>query len=250
MNRDELRASFDRDGFVVVRQFLPPSEFAELNSNLDRYISEVVPTLSDADAFYHDRTRPDSLKQLQHMGNDAFFADYRANPRWLALAEDLLGESVEAKEPEWFNKPSGTMHPTPPHQDNYYFCLEPPKVITMWLTLDPVDEENGCLRYVPGSHRRGIRPHGASDVLGFSQGILDYGTEDEAREFKVQLQPGDLTIHHGETVHRADPNRSDSRSRRAFAMVVRGASCRRNEEKYNRYLAAMQSQHAEKGLRT
>ena len=91
---------------------------------------------------------------------------------------------------EWFNKPPGTDSPTPPHQDNYYFCLRPPSVLTIWLALDPVDEENGCLRYVAGSHRQGIRAHARSNILGFSQGISDYGDEDRAREVVVRLQAG------------------------------------------------------------
>src|SRR5262249_31933285 len=153
---------------------------------------------------------------------DPFFRDYTKHPRWVALARALVGEDAEATEPEWFNKPSGTEAPTPPHQDNYYFNLKPPNVVTLWMALDPVDEENGCLRYVAGSHRRGIRPHGRSNVLGFSQGITDYGPDDAAHEVQIHLRPGDVAAHHGETIHRAEPNRSAGRNRRAFAMVFRG----------------------------
>ena len=149
------REQFQRDGFVIVRQFLPAAEFRELCDNLDRYISRVVPTLPDQHAFYQDKSRPETLKQMQHMGVDAYFADYKNHPRWNALAKALLGEDVNPKEPEWFNKPPGTGHATPPHQDNYYFNLKPPQVVTIWMALDRVDEENGCLRYLPGSHARG-----------------------------------------------------------------------------------------------
>ncbi|HJT79390.1 MAG TPA: phytanoyl-CoA dioxygenase family protein [Gemmataceae bacterium] len=246
----DLKDRFDRDGFVVVRQLLGPHEFAELCANLDRYIRTVVPTLPDGDAFYLDRSRPETLKQMQHMGGDPFFRDYAAHPKWLALARELLGEEVQGQEPEWFNKPPGTASPTPPHQDNYYFNLEPPNVVTVWMALDPVDEGNGCLRYVAGSHRRGLRPHGRSEILGFSQGITDYGPDDAAREVSICLRPGDVVAHHGETIHRAEPNRSAERNRRAFAMVLRGASCRRDEEAFARYLAAAKEQHQQLGLKT
>ncbi len=43
-------------------------DFTELCDNLDRYICEVVPNLPDADAFYQDRSRPETLKQMQAMG--------------------------------------------------------------------------------------------------------------------------------------------------------------------------------------
>lgn len=243
------KPGFDRDGYAVVPQFLTGDEFAELRENLDRYIRDVVPTLPDSDAFYQDRARPGTLKQMQHMGgNDPFFAGYARHPRWVRLAEDLLGEPVEAKEPEWFNKPPDTLHPTPPHQDNYYFNLKPANAGTIWLALDPVDDENGCLRYVAGAHKGGLRPHGATSVLGFSQGISDFGPDDEAREVAIHLQPGDAAVHHCEIIHRADPNQSATRHRRAFAMVMYGESCRLDEEAHQRYLAAARRQHQSMGL--
>jgi phytanoyl-CoA hydroxylase len=245
-----LRDDFRRDGFVTVPQFLAGDELRTLTENLDRYIRDIVPTLPDSDAFYVDRSRPETLKQMQHMEVDPFFRDYVHHPHWLALAEALLAEPVRCRYPEWFNKPPGEEAPTPPHQDNYYFCLEPAQVVTIWLALDPVDEDNGCLRYVRGSHLEGIRSHGRSSVLGFSQGITDYGPKDEARAAKICLRIGDATVHHGNTIHRAEPNRTAGRHRRAFAMVIEGASCRRDEEAYARYVAALKCQHESMGLAT
>lgn len=238
-----LCEQYDRDGFVVVRKFLEGDDLSRLQRELQRYIAEVVPHLPDSDAFYVDRSRPETLKQLQHMGGDAFFAEYRCHSRWQELAETLIGEPCEAQDPEWFNKPPGTSHETPPHQDNYYFCLQPPHVATLWLALDPVDTENGCLRYVAGSHRGGFRPHQRTQMLGFSQGIIDYGPQDDSREVVVELQRGDLVAHHGMTIHRADANRSPDRHRRAFAMVYRGASCTRDEAAHRRYQQSLTSQH-------
>jgi phytanoyl-CoA hydroxylase len=247
---DRFKDAFERDGFVIVRQLLDPPEFDELRASLDRYIRAVVPVLPDSHAFYDATGRPETLKQMQHMGGDPFFRDYRKQPKWLGLARALLGEDAEVQEPEWFNKPPGTNHLTPPHQDNYYFNLKPPQVLTIWMALDAVDNGNGCLRYVAGSHRRGIRPHGRSNVLGFSQGIIDYGPDDQAREVAIHLQPGDVVVHHGNTIHRAEANRSTTRNRRAFAMVCKGMSCRRDEEAYERYLASLKSQHEQMGLKT
>jgi len=244
------KQSYDQHGFVIVRQLLGDADFAELRENLDRYVREVVPALPDTEAFYQDRARPETLKQLQRMGCDPFFRETMRHPRWTALAEALVGEPVSADQPEWFNKPPGTNHVTPPHQDNYYFCLAPPHVVTIWLALDSVDAENGCLRYVAGSHQRGYRIHAKSKILGFSQGITDYTPDDFTREVAVPLQPGDAVAHHGMTIHRADANLSATRHRRSFAMVFKGVSCQRDEAAYARYLASAREQHQEMGLKT
>ena len=250
MNFQPSKSDYDRDGFVIVRQLPSADEFAELRRELDRYIREVVPTLPDADAFFDDKSRPETLKQMQHMQQDAFFAAYTRHPKWSQLAMALVGEEATCEGPEWFNKPPGTNHITPPHQDNYYFCLAPPNVVTIWMALDEVDDENGCLRYVRGSHLRPIRRHNRSNVLGFSQGIIDYGGADRAAEVRIHLAPGDVVVHHGNTIHRADANRSTTRNRRAFAMVMKGVSCRRDEAAFARYAAAVKEQHQQMGLKT
>ncbi|MBI3463547.1 MAG: phytanoyl-CoA dioxygenase family protein [Planctomycetes bacterium] len=250
MHYQQEKQDYDRDGFVIVRQFLTGHDLDELRDSLHRYIRDVVPTLPDSAAFYQDRSRPETLKQMQHMDGDVFFRDYTKHWKWVELAEALVGEPAAADSPEWFNKPPGTVHVTPPHQDNYYFCLAPSSVVTIWLALDPVQEANGCLRYVRGSHLRGFRAHAPSNILGFSQGITDYGRDDLARETQIHLQPGDAVAHHGMTIHRADPNRSPTRHRRAFAIVFKGVNCKRDEAAFARYMASVKTQHESMGLQT
>ena len=121
------KQQYDTHGFVLVRQFLKDADLTDLRNNLARYIRDVVPGLPDSDAFYQDRAKPETLKQMQRMGCDPWFLDYAQNPRWKELADALIGEPSTSDQPEWFNKPPGTNHVTPPHQDNYYFCLAPAK---------------------------------------------------------------------------------------------------------------------------
>lgn len=243
---EQYRADYERDGFVVIPQFLTGDDFTELTSELDRYIADVVPTLPDSAAFFQDRKSPETLKQMQHM-QDQYFVDYAEHPRWKQLAETLFGEPAFSKRPEWFNKPPNTDHETPPHQDNYYINLDPPP-LTAWLALDPVDDENGCLRYCVGSHKKGLRPHETTRVLGFSQGIADFDAATEENEVAVHMQPGDLAVHHGELIHRADPNRTSDRQRRAFAMVFQTAAAQLNQEAYARHTVAAREQHQGMGL--
>jgi phytanoyl-CoA hydroxylase len=234
INAQQFKAAFDRDGYVVIRQFLDPNELSELRRELDRYIGRIA-ELPRTDVMFEDRGRPDTLKQLAHMKqNDAFFAEFIVRPRWIGLSAVLLDDTAVAKELEWFNKPPRASRETPAHQDGYYFMLTPAESTTMWLALDSVDEWNGCVRYVPGSQRRGLRPHARTDVLGFSQGITDYGEADYAAEVPIRAEPGDLLVHHALTVHRADANNSD-RHRRSLGLIYYAAGAQQDKVRLAAY---------------
>ena len=119
--------------------------------------------------------------------------------------------------------------------------IAPPQAVTGWLALEPVDDENGCLNYVRGSHRgEGWRPHGRSQILGFSQGITDFGTPDDvANTVTMPGNAGMLLMHHCKTVHWASPNRSPTRSRRALGFVFFGESARPDEVAKRAYQAKL-----------
>ncbi|MGH2645665.1 MAG: phytanoyl-CoA dioxygenase family protein, partial [Chitinophagaceae bacterium] len=117
--------------------------------------------------------------------------------------------------------------------------LTPPKAVTMWLALEKTDTENGCVRYIRGSHLEGIRPHGRTNTLGFSQGITDFGEKDLAKEVALPSKPGDLLAHHSLTIHRADENRSSTRSRRALGFIYFAASCQEDIEAKEAYLKTL-----------
>ncbi len=247
----QYKESYDRDGFVLIRNFLSADECEPLFAALDRYIREVVPSITDESAFYQDKSRPETLKQLQHLEKyEPYFEGYSSHSKWNALASTLIGEEAHTLGPKWMDKPPKIDHPTPPHQDNFYFKFNPPHVASVWMAIDPVDEGNGCLRYIPGSHQRGIRPHALTTVLGFSQGITDYGPKDEEMELVVDMQPGDVVVHHGEMIHRAGPNQSTTRHRRAFAMVYYGVNCEVDEAAKQLHVETLKNQHRGMGLDT
>jgi phytanoyl-CoA hydroxylase len=229
--------SFTTDGYVALPGFLGTAELATLRRNVDRYIREIVPTLPPEHVFYEDKQRPETLKQLQVMHeHDPYFAELFLDGPFVRLAGELLGDRAVGKNLQYFNKPPGVGQPTPAHQDGYYFKLDPCEALTMWLALDDVDEENGCVRYVRGSHRRGMRPHARTNVLGFSQGITDYGTaEDVADEIAFPARPGDLLAHHALTIHRADGNRSTTRSRRSLGFIYYAAGAQEDTATVTQY---------------
>jgi phytanoyl-CoA hydroxylase len=172
--------------------------------------------------------------------HDGWFREQFESGRPRQLAETLLGGPVVPKNLQYFNKPPGVGQPTPPHQDGYYFKIEPCEALTMWLALDPVDEENGCVRYLSGSHRRGMRPHGKTKTLGFSQGILDYPSEeDRAAERAEPAAPGDLLAHGALTIHRADGNHSKTRHRRALGFIYYSERAREDGTGHAAYQKAL-----------
>ena len=225
MTKSEILESFERDGFVVIPGFLSHAELSELDRNLYRYYVRVVmPSLRAARGPASERTSA-ALPLLQDLSRDPYFASYPGRVKWVSLAESLLGGPVELEPPFVLNKPAGTTSATPPHQDNYLYRekvsgSQLPRILNMWLALDPMDDENGCLRFVRGSHRHGARSHTPTELFGFAHAVNDYGPRDEALEVPIHLQPGDLSCHHGDLIHRAEPNRSSGRSRRALSMLA------------------------------
>ena len=204
MTFSEHKPAFDRDGFVIVRQFLPPAELADLNRNLDRYIREVVPTLPDA--------RP-STSITPGRKPSSKCTTWPATPTSATMSATRPGTDSHnparggrrANEPEWFNKPPGPNTPTPPHQDNYYFCLKPPSVLTIWLALDPVDTENGACATSPArtgtAFARMADP--ASSAFRRASPTTDRTTRrGKCRSTCNRATPSSTTA---ETIHRAEP---------------------------------------------
>ena len=119
--------------------------------------------------------------------------------------------------------------------------LEPCDAVTLWLAIDAADEENGCVRYVRRSHHKGMREHGRTGTLGVSQGIVGFPrSEDAEPEVGLRVGPGDLLAHDALTIHRADANCSQTRSRRALGFIYYGERAKEDGEAhwvYQRKLA-------------
>ncbi|MBX3238662.1 MAG: phytanoyl-CoA dioxygenase family protein [Chitinophagaceae bacterium] len=233
-----VKGSFDRDGYIYLPGFLSPEETGVLNRKIERFIAERIPVMKAGHYFYEDKNDPSTLKQMQDLEKyDDWFLSMAVNSRFSEIAETLLGEPVTCKTVEYFNKPPVIGKATPPHQDGYYFMLQPQQALTMWLALEPVDEENGCVKYIRGSHLKGMRSHGRTATLGFSQGIVDFGTaEDQAEEVAFPSQPGDLLVHHSLTIHRAGANTTADRTRKAMGLIYWGESAKEDKEAKERYM--------------
>ena len=219
MNSSKIKSDFDKNGFVVLEKFFSKPEMEKINDALHDYVKNTLPNLDANQAFYEDKEDPKTLMRLQSMDtHHSYFSDLCHSGRLQNLSQALLGGPVKGKNLQWFNKLPVTGKLTPPHQDGFYFMLEPNEALTLWLAQDPIDETNGCMRYIPGSHKKGMRPHQRTDLLGFSQGLSDYSLIDAENEVAICVKPGDLIAHHSMTIHRADANES-SLPRRALGFV-------------------------------
>ena len=241
--------AFTRDGYVALTGFLTPDQVAQTKEAVSRFISERLPQVPREKVFYEELGQSQTLKQIVGLfSHDPYFGRLMFGSQFELLAELLLQGPVVGENMQYFNKPPQVGKATPPHQDGYYFMLKPCEALTMWLALEQVDEENGCVRYVRGSHRRGLRPHGRTKTLGFSQGVTDYGTpQDLADEVAFPAQPGDLLVHNAMTIHRADGNRSPTRTRQALGLVYYSERAKVDEVRYAAYQKRLAEEMKAKG---
>lgn len=232
----KLRNDFLEDGYIFFPDFLNADEIDLVNGKLNGFIKDKIPTMPQNAVYYEDADDKDTLKQLQRLFEyDPFFFDMMFGSRFEKLASILLDDNVVGKNLQYFNKPPRIGKPTPPHQDGYYFMLEPNEAVTMWMALEPIDEENGCVRYIKKSHKYGMRSHGRTETLGFSQGIADYGCpNDLENEVFFPTKAGDLLVHHALTIHRADENQSE-RTRKAMGFIYYAHKAKENEAAHKAY---------------
>ena len=104
------------------------------------------------------------------------------------------------------------------------------------------------MRYIRGSHLKGVRPHRQSGTLGFSQSISDFGTEhDRDSEVAFTARAGDLIAHHALTIHRADANCAPSQPCRAVGLIYYGASAQHDTDEAAFYRSKLITDLKEQG---
>ena len=100
------------------------------------------------------------------------------------------------------------------HQDVTFWGLEPPLAVTAWYAVDDADQENGCMRVIPGTHLQGILEHGKADqggnLLSVNQEI-HVSEADAARAHDIVLKAGQISLHDGTLIHGSLPNQSTRR---------------------------------------
>jgi ectoine hydroxylase-related dioxygenase (phytanoyl-CoA dioxygenase family) len=150
------------------------------------------------------------------------FHDVLWNPRFVMAASQLLGDKpLRFWHDQLFYKPAKKGGVVAWHQDySYWTRTKPLAHLTCWCGLDDSTLANGCLQYVPGSHRWGLldKPELAGDMMG----IMDYLTPQQQSQFHpvpVETKAGEAIFHHPLALHGSGENKSNQ-PRRAFVINV------------------------------
>ena len=145
--------------------------------------------------------------------------DLVRHPKILDAVEDLIGPNILCWSSSFFLKEARDPSYISWHQDLTYWGLEPADIVTAWVAFSPSTRESGCMRVVPGTHTREILPHtdtfAENNLLSRGQEVAVEVDEDEAVD--IELQPGEMSLHHVKLVHGSEPNRSSDR-RLGFAI--------------------------------
>jgi non-haem Fe2+, alpha-ketoglutarate-dependent halogenase len=131
----------------------------------------------------------------------------------LHAVEELIGPDILVYTSTWFIKEPESAAIAAWHQDATYFGLRPYVHVTAWLALTDATAENGCMEFLPGSHRGGQRPHRAGVVAGSVNraGQAIVGEVDDRPAVHAPLRAGEFSLHHTLCLHRSKPNQSRGR---------------------------------------
>ncbi|MYJ75465.1 MAG: phytanoyl-CoA dioxygenase family protein [Gammaproteobacteria bacterium] len=141
---------------------------------------------------------------------DTAFLNIARIPAILDMVEQLIGSNFALWNSSFFAKPARVGTRTPWHQDGEYWPIRPLATCSVWIAVDEATTENGCLRVIPGSHRRrelGRHEFNGADGLSLP---LELRTEefDEATARDIILDAGQVSLHDIFLIHGSEPNRS------------------------------------------
>lgn len=242
MNILDLKSieEFEKKGVLVLRQMLLGKQLEELEEALAEFLREIAPSLKEDEINYLENGDVYSIHRLAGYDNrfKGPFEHYLKEGFFYDLAADLLGEKPEGRKIEYFAKPPNA-YEVPPHQDNYYWKLKDAKGLNIWVALDEVEQENGGIYYIEGSHKGGGVAHEESFIAGSSQKVKE--EIDKNKIFSPNLKIGDLAVHHSLTIHGSRKNET-KRSRRGIVFSFKALSSEYDEDALASYRESLKKQ--------
>ncbi len=239
MNATQL-ASYERDGFLVLPDFLPAADCdalqaraAELVAGFDPGPARTIFSTRDqghardryfldsggAIRFFLEEEAPDQLNKIGHALHDLdpVFDRISRQPRLAALAHDVGLEEPLLLQSMYIFKNPGIGGEVGWHQDAIYLHTTPITVTGFWFALDDADRDNGCLVALKGGHHGPLRQrfHRAGGRMVTDE--LDAAPWPAEEPVAIEVRRGTLVVLHGLLPHASSANRS-SRPRQAYAL--------------------------------
>ncbi|RAV23202.1 phytanoyl-CoA dioxygenase family protein [Paenibacillus contaminans] len=135
--------------------------------------------------------------------------DICSHPQILDYVEDLLGPDFYLWGSEFITKSPRSGKVVPWHQDSYYWPLSPHHSVTVWLAFTDVDEGNGAMKVIPGSHKGGLVQHKIADEASILSFQLEDGTFREDSAVTLSIPAGGISLHDDAIIHGSPANPSD-----------------------------------------
>src|SRR6266849_2472351 len=151
------------------------------------------------------------------------FHDLLWNPAFLVPASQLLGGPVRFWHDQLFCKPARHGGVVAWHQDySYWTRTKPMQHLTCWIGLDDSTRANGCVHYVPGSHRWELLPiTGLAGDMDAIQSVLSPEQRAAFKPVAIELKKGESSFHHARTMHGSRANNTPAPRRATVINVFR-----------------------------
>ncbi|UAL50553.1 phytanoyl-CoA dioxygenase family protein [Bacillus sp. CMF21] len=210
-------------GYLLVKGVFNQQEVEEMRTGVDNIIQRAVHANKDHNATWDGDYLPkEKLKRLVLKGfhnihyHDHVFLRALTHPNMRAVLKQIIGPNVQLHHSKMLVKPPENGAAFPMHQDYPYFPHENHTMLAASVHLDNSNEENGCLRVIPESHKQGVLPHIGSHYLNQKEYPISEGT-------LCPAEAGDVLFFNYLTIHGSDVNKSN-RTRRNILFQYRDAS--------------------------
>ncbi len=224
----EQLAQYQKNGYITVNNLVSDAELVELRQRIDDIqagkaaVGNVMyetagATNSTAASGLAVESKVQHLRKLSDLApRDPLFHSIACKPEIVSAVTTLVGEAnrVLLYADQAMLKPAYHGSAKPLHQDNSYFQVTPMDFgVTCWLAIDDATIENGCMNYIPGSHKLGLIPH--REIANTPHRVPI--TQNLDAEVPCPIPAGSVIFHHLLTLHSSKPNHSPY-SRRAWAL--------------------------------
>ena len=225
LNEKEIRF-YHENGYIYVEDVISPEELARMRQiTLD--LIDRSRTVSESNDLYdldegHSPDEPRLTRLKQPHRHDPFYWEVLCNSGITKVLNQLLGPDTAVQNIKLNTKAPGGGAAVEWHQDWAFYPHTNDDMLACGLLLEDVDEVNGPLQVIPGSHRGPILAH--TNAEGVFCGAVDPDDPDFHLDKAVTLtgKAGSMTVHHARTLHGSAPNVSD-RSRMILFYECRAA---------------------------